>query len=74
MNPNEWIKVTDRLPEGSMDVLMYDRPCEGETEGSIYYGFFCLLESGPNWTGYYEYSYEAHPSHWMLLPEPPSDL
>lgn len=63
---NEWIPVSERLPDGYQTVLVYF-PGSRRAVGEVYYdsreGHWCDCETGLR--------VEAA-THWMKLPEPPT--
>lgn len=64
----EWIPVTERLPEKGQEVLAYRGDFRGEMMNTYTY-----LGSG-NWEDDYGYRGSAEHeglTHWMPLPEPP---
>lgn len=64
--PNEWISVEDRLPEGHMQVLMWSAKW-GIAEAGSYYNsrFWVYNELGDGYVG-------DRITHWMPLPAPPN--
>jgi hypothetical protein len=62
-----WISVNDRIPEDRVYVLVYN--------GS-YFSITCYLSE----YGYHEWSHDddeydyKNITHWMILPEPPTNL
>lgn len=62
---NDWIPVSERLPEPGREVLI----CQGDTVISAIYLPTVLRR--PIWLqgGYYAYTAVTH---WMPLPEPPA--
>ena len=76
----EWISVEQRLPKPGDEVLMFHRAtdadgtpscigCDG-LGGLITIASFDRIEGQNLWTC--EYGDES-PTHWMPLPEPPTD-
>ena len=59
---SEWISVKDRLPEDGLEVLVF---CDGRICVMDMYGTDWWCE-GYHWDG-------DRPTHWMPLPEPPSE-
>lgn len=63
----EWIKCSDRLPEKSKHVLCYygvKSPLRGYMHEGKWYLYFY---------GGVEESYMHNVTHWMPLPEPPTE-
>ena len=74
----EWINVADNIPERDQSVYCYgqygDDDCDDEK-----YGFKGYLDAKGRWyafnngDGGYGHDYRAKVTHWMPLPEPPSE-
>ena len=63
MKASDWIKVTDRMPEISADVLVYDDMYGVEVASHISdYGWY-----------HCEYGYLENVTHWMPLALPGKD-
>lgn len=66
---SEWVSVKDRLPENFQTVLM------ARTDGTIYCHMYCentqtdgcWVDDYLNWFSVYDVT------HWMPLPEPPTE-
>lgn len=65
---SKWIDVKDRLPEIRVDVLVYEF---SENQRSMWVAHLVPYGHWIGWRG--EYSYDDTPTHWMPLPEPPSE-
>lgn len=66
---SEWIKCSERMPELDKRVLLYFGSYGGHIEDG------CIGDDGD---GPYHYffdgdSLQQEPTHWMPLPEPPTD-
>ena len=69
----EWISVKDRLPEMTVDVLLYF-----PIEKNMAVGFLCDVdEDRTMWCAYtddgFYTSCDYEPTHWMPLPQPPKE-
>ena len=60
-----WIPVTERLPEGEKDVLVWISV--GETP-IVAYDVDCYNEHAKRWV-----CFENNVTHWMPLPDPPKE-
>ena len=65
---NEWIPVTERLPEKYVNVLCHLRSLDRKSE---YYSIDHLMEDGQWWKAANSWKHEV--THWMPLPEPPKE-
>ena len=64
----QWIPVTERLPEVRVPVLTYGR------KGAIGIGFTQPTSVAPDGKIYFYARYgDSLPTHWMPLPEPPKE-
>ena len=69
---SRWISVTERLPAWNVNVLVYIPASEEKT-------FIASLDEGGMWfssdptADAYSLGEDGAPTHWMPLPEPPSD-
>lgn len=67
---SEWIKCSERMPKNDQEVLVY-RPDAPETDDPLMRTAFY---SGKGKYGFrHGFSCLCQPSHWMPLPEPPTD-
>jgi hypothetical protein len=70
INPHKWISVEDRLPEENADVLIYRGGFIGDLMNVYTY-------KGHNeWEdeyGYWSRTDDEGITHWMPLPEPPTE-
>ena len=62
---NEWISVKDRLPEVGVPVLVH--------EGPYNYQVIATINSDGRWEDTVEGYMAIHVTHWMPLPDPPTD-
>lgn len=58
----EWIPVSERLPEDREYVLFFDNI------DMVHYGYLC---AGDRWIDRCNEMYYYHVTHWMPLPQPP---
>ena len=63
---HRWISVEERLPEGGGSVLIYS-PFGGVAEGTY-------SEHYKRWVQYRWSVFEPEVTHWMPLPEPPTEV
>lgn len=65
---NPWIKVSERLPEFEIDVLVCDE--NGNTDHGYFNGFSWVSNTMRDYDGDKDY---INATHWMPLPEPPKE-
>lgn len=68
---SEWIKCSEQMPESSEDVTVFSR-----SKGVINGYYFGWTGESRNWyaaCGEYEGQIEDDVTHWMPLPEPPTE-
>ena len=69
-NPYEWISVEDRLPEENTDVLIYRGGFIGDLMNVYTYNGHNEWEDE---YGYWSRTEDEGITHWMYLPEPPTE-
>lgn len=76
-NCQQWIPVTERLPESKVKILVYGGSIEIWHNGvkqpmpSIFTGYMRGLDEG--WFAWESDDYIGNVTHWMPLPEPPKE-
>lgn len=68
---SEWISVKDRLPDVPKDDYMSDYVLAYDKNAGIWVAFFC---SSGYWCEARECVSFENVTHWMPLPEPPTEV